>query len=158
MPRRAKGLTAAFVDKVTKPGRYADGGGLYLLVRSKKNKFWVHRSKYGELGGGPATGPNARKLVEKRAWASGLNAMIRSDRNPVAERKAAKAKKDTDDAKAKAEVMTFGAVANLLLAAHEAAWSPKHRQSTASSGYRHCATIAPRSWTCRSARSMSARS
>ncbi len=35
MPRRAKGLTAAQVEKGTKPGRYGDGAGLYLLVRSR---------------------------------------------------------------------------------------------------------------------------
>jgi len=34
MPRRAQGLTAAQVDKGTKPGSYGDGAGLYLLVRS----------------------------------------------------------------------------------------------------------------------------
>ena len=26
-----------------RPGRYGDGGGLYLLVRSPKAKFWVFR-------------------------------------------------------------------------------------------------------------------
>jgi hypothetical protein len=31
MPRRAKGVTAAQVEKGTKPGRYGDGAGLYLL-------------------------------------------------------------------------------------------------------------------------------
>src|SRR5262245_60202362 len=31
MPRRAKGLTAVLVEKGTKPGRYGDGAGLYLL-------------------------------------------------------------------------------------------------------------------------------
>jgi hypothetical protein len=32
MPRRPKGLTAAQVEKGTRPGRYGDGAGLYLLV------------------------------------------------------------------------------------------------------------------------------
>jgi hypothetical protein len=31
MPRRAKGVTAAQVEKGTKPGRYGDGAGLYLF-------------------------------------------------------------------------------------------------------------------------------
>ena len=39
MPRRAKGLTAALVEKGTTPGRYGDGAGLYLLVRSRQAKF-----------------------------------------------------------------------------------------------------------------------
>ena len=72
MPRRAKGLTAAFVDKAAKPGRYADGGGLYLEVRSKTAKFWeAHFTLHGKrrsMGGGSASGPNAIKLVEARDW------------------------------------------------------------------------------------------
>ncbi|MXO63437.1 tyrosine-type recombinase/integrase [Qipengyuania oceanensis] len=35
-------LTAKFVEKA-KPGRYADGGGLYLLVKSASAKSWVLR-------------------------------------------------------------------------------------------------------------------
>jgi len=31
------------VDKGNKPGRYGDGAGLYLLVRSREAKFWVFR-------------------------------------------------------------------------------------------------------------------
>ena len=42
MPRRAAGLTAAKV-RTAKPGRYGDGGGLYLLVRSPEARFWVFR-------------------------------------------------------------------------------------------------------------------
>ena len=40
MPRHAKGLTAAFVEKVTKPGKYGDSANLYLRVRSKDAKCW----------------------------------------------------------------------------------------------------------------------
>jgi hypothetical protein len=43
MPRRAKGLTSAQVDKGTKPGRFGDGAGLYLLERSREAKFWLFR-------------------------------------------------------------------------------------------------------------------
>jgi len=38
MGPRAKGLSAMFVAKVTKPGRYGDGGGLYLTVRSTAHR------------------------------------------------------------------------------------------------------------------------
>jgi hypothetical protein len=47
LPRKAEGLTAAKV-RVARPGRYGDGGGLYLLVRSETAKFWVFR--YTESG------------------------------------------------------------------------------------------------------------
>jgi hypothetical protein len=137
MPRRAKGLAAAFVDKATKRGRYADGGGLYLLVRSKESKFWLHRStragKMTEMGGGPATGRNAVGLTQARAWARSVSAMIREGRDPIAERKAAKAKENPDEAKAKAKAITFAQVADMCLGAHQAAWGPKHRTQWRSS-------------------------
>ena len=40
MPCRSNALTAAVV-KNAKPGRYGDGYGLYLLVRSPAAKFWM---------------------------------------------------------------------------------------------------------------------
>lgn len=40
MSRRAEGLTAAQVEKGTKCGRYGDGAGLDVLVRSRETKFW----------------------------------------------------------------------------------------------------------------------
>lgn len=42
MPRHATPLTAAKV-RISQPGRYADGGGLYLFVRNPKAAFWVFR-------------------------------------------------------------------------------------------------------------------
>jgi hypothetical protein len=42
MPVRAAGLTAAKV-RTAEPGRYGDGDGLYLLVRSPATAFWIFR-------------------------------------------------------------------------------------------------------------------
>ncbi|WP_417597423.1 Arm DNA-binding domain-containing protein [Novosphingobium aquae] len=39
-------LTAKFIEKA-KPGRYADGGGLYLLVKPTGGRFWVLRVQVG---------------------------------------------------------------------------------------------------------------
>ena len=36
-------LTAIGVEKQTKPGRYGDGGNLYLLVKPDGRKTWVFR-------------------------------------------------------------------------------------------------------------------
>jgi integrase len=47
MPRKAKGLTARFVETAAKPGMYADGGGLYLAVGSKTAKSWILRYPFG---------------------------------------------------------------------------------------------------------------
>ena len=90
MPRRAKGLTAAFVDKAAKPGRYADGGGLYLEVRSKTAKFWEShftlRGKRRSMGGGSATGPTAIALAEARDLES--TGAGRRPRRPRSDRRA----------------------------------------------------------------------
>jgi integrase len=121
------------VEKGTKPGRYGDGAGLYLLVRSREAKFWLFRytraGRMKEMGLGPATGRAAVTLAMARTKARELHFAVREGRDPLAERKAAKAKADTDEAKARAGAMTFGAVADLYIGAHEASWrNAKHRQ------------------------------
>jgi integrase len=133
MPRRAKGLTAAQVERGTKPGRYGDGAGLYLLVRSRQAKFWLFRytrsGKMREMGLGPAKGRTAVSLSQARAKATQLHSAVRDGRDPLAEREAEKARAQADAAKAIAAAMTFGEVADMYIAAHEAAWrSPKHHQ------------------------------
>ena len=133
MPRRAQGLTAAQVEKGTKPGRYGDGAGLYLLVRSWHAKFWLFRytrsGKMREMGLGPAKGRTAVSLSQARAKATQLHAAVRDGRDPLAERAAEKARAQADAAKATAAAMTFSEVADMYIAAHEAAWrSPKHHQ------------------------------
>jgi integrase len=133
MPQRAKGLTAVLVEKGTKPGRYGDGAGLYLLVRSRHAKFWLFRytrsGKLREMGLGPAKGRTAVSLSAARAKASQLHAVVREGRDPLAEREAEKARAQADVAKAKVAAMTFGEVADMYIAAHEASWrSPIHRR------------------------------
>jgi hypothetical protein len=138
MPRRAKGLTAAFVEKTTKKGRHADGGGLYLLVRSREAKFWeAHftlRGKRRSMGGGSATGRNAIRLADAREWNRQMQAIVRASRDPIAERQAAKAASAADEAMEKAKAITFRAVADMFFAAHEGAWrSAVHRDQWRSS-------------------------
>jgi integrase len=133
MPRRARGLTAAQVEKGSKPGRYGDGAGLYLLVRSPQAKFWLFRytrsGKMREMGLGPARGRSAVSLSQARAKARQLHGAVREGRDPLAEREAEKAKAQAYAAKAKAAAMTFGEVADMYIAAHEASWrNLKHRQ------------------------------
>ena len=133
MPRRAKGLTAALVEKGTTPGRYGDGAGLYLLVRSRHAKFWLFRytraGRMREMGLGPASGRTAVKLAAARTRARGLHAAVREGRDPLAERDADAAKAKADAAKAQAGTITFSQVADMFLAAHERSWrNSKHRQ------------------------------
>ena len=94
MPRRAKGLSATAV--ATKPpGRYADGGGLYLLVRSPEARFWIFRYTRGgktrEMGLGPATGKYPVSLAAARKKARDLHDIHRKGRDPLEERAAGRA-------------------------------------------------------------------
>src|SRR3982074_46912 len=53
MARRLNLLSPKFVETVEKPGRYADGGGLYLQVAASRNggvtKSWLFRYMRGHL-------------------------------------------------------------------------------------------------------------
>jgi integrase len=70
MPKRATGLTARKVETLRRPGRHADGHGLYLVVKPSGRKSWVllytfsgRRREMG-LGGYPTTSlATARKLT-----------------------------------------------------------------------------------------------
>jgi integrase len=133
MPQRARGVTAAQVEKGTKPGRFGDGAGLYLLVRSKESKYWLFRYKRGgkmrEMGLGPAVGRTAVSLSAARVRARELHAAVREGKDPLKERQAAKDQADADAANAQTVGMTFAQVADLYVAAHGPGWrSPKHRR------------------------------
>jgi integrase len=133
VPRKAKGLTAAKVDKETKPGRYGDGAGLYLLVRSGTSKFWLFRytraGKTREMGLGAAKGRSAVSLADARDNVAELRRQLREGRDPFDEREAEKARRKASATRAVADGMTFGDVADRYIAAHEAGWrNPKHRQ------------------------------
>ncbi|MBS0223246.1 MAG: tyrosine-type recombinase/integrase [Proteobacteria bacterium] len=128
MPRRAQGLSAQKVAKA-KPGRYGDGAGLYLLVRSPEAKFWVFRyvrdGRMREMGLGPAAGRAPVTLSEARGKASALFKAVRDGHDPLADRKAERAARLLESAKA----ITFGECAAQYIAAKEAAWkNDKHRQ------------------------------
>lgn len=133
MPRVVNGLTAAGV-KHAKPGRYGDGNGLYLFVRSAEARFWVFRytpagQKMREMGLGRAgSRPGSVTLSEARARAADLHRLVRAGTDPLARR-------DAEDATAKAEAqhaviaaLTFRDLAERYMDAHEIALrNAKHR-------------------------------
>jgi integrase len=133
MGRRATALTVAKVN-TAKPGRYGDGNGLYLFVRSAEARFWVFRYTMGgkmrEMGLGRA-GPDdaAVKLVEARERAADLHKLVKVGVDPLEKRK-------TDETQAAAEAqlaairaITFRTVTDRYLDAHEKTWrNRKHRQ------------------------------
>jgi integrase len=132
MPRKAEGLTAAKV-RTAKPGRYGDGAGLYLLVRGPEARFWLFRytreGKMREMGLGPASGSAGVSLADARVKARKLHDMVREGFDPLLERDAAREAKAALAKMAEIKRMTFRAVADAYIAAHEASWrNAKHRQ------------------------------
>lgn len=132
MPRKAEGLTAAKVRTV-KPGRYGDGAGLYLLVRSPTARFWLFRytreGKMREMGLGPASGASVVSLADARMKARKLHAMVREGFDPLLERESERQAKAAQAKMVEIGLMTFRDVAAAYIAAHETSWrNAKHRQ------------------------------
>jgi integrase len=105
----------------TKPGRYGDGAGLYLVVSPSGARKWVYRFTFGgkvtETGLGSA---DRVSLAEVRDKARDARKMVEAGENPIDARRRA--------ASAKAGIPTFGAVADALIAAKESEWrNEKHR-------------------------------
>ncbi len=134
MPHKSNALTAVVV-KNAKPGRYGDGNGLYLFVRSAESRFWVFRytmpgAKMREMGLGRAgAGAADVTLAEARERAAALFKLVRSGVDPLAQRSAdsAAAKAAMQDAVVRS--VTFRAVAQRYVAAHQASWrNLKHGQ------------------------------
>jgi integrase len=93
--QHAKGISAAQVAKAKRRGRYGDGDGLYLTVRSATSKFWTFRyvraGKMREVGLGPAIGRRAVTLADARQKARELWDIHKEGRDPLAERRAGRA-------------------------------------------------------------------
>ncbi|HTC11767.1 MAG TPA: integrase arm-type DNA-binding domain-containing protein, partial [Acetobacteraceae bacterium] len=149
MPRKAAGLTAAKV-RTAAPGRYGDGAGLYLLVRSPASRFWLFRyvrdGKMREMGLGTAAGPGAVTLADARVKARRLHDAVREGRDPLADRAAADAAAKAAVQQAQIRGKTFREVADGYLAVHEIGWrNGKHRQqwknTLASYAYPHMGAV-----------------
>jgi integrase len=86
-----KSLSSVKIKSLTKPGRYTDGNGLYLIVDPSGAKRWVLRTvvkgKRTDIGLGSLT---LVSLAEAREEAAKLRKIARADGDPLAERRAAK--------------------------------------------------------------------
>lgn len=117
-------LTTRGIQAFNEPGRYPDGGGLYLDVTDTGSKSWVYRfmlnkrSREMGLGRFPDVGlAEARKKAEeaRRQRAEGIDPI---DARKEAERVARLAR---------SEAMTFQKAAEAYIDAHEASWrNAKH--------------------------------
>jgi integrase len=119
-------LNTLALRKLNKPGRYADGGrsGLYLKIGPTGGRSWQFRYRRGGktvwlgLGAEPDV-----SLAAAREKARECRQLLASRRDPLRERR----QREAEEA-AKAAALSFRAVAELYVSAHEASWrNAKHR-------------------------------
>lgn len=118
-------LTALQV-KNAKPGRHADGKGLYLLVRDTGSRSWLlrvmvdgHRRDYG-LGSAADL-----SLADARDKAAEWRAIAKTGRDPSMVKRAEERAKAREEAKAS---RTFKDAAADFMTAHGPSWgNPKHK-------------------------------
>lgn len=124
MARISNKLTAMTVQRQKKPGRYADGEGLYLQVGPTGSKSWLFRytrqGKAHEMGLGAA---NVLSLAEAREAAASVRRTLAAGIDPLEERK-------VEQKRQQAEVssgITFMECASAFIEAHKSGWrNEKH--------------------------------
>ena len=120
-------LTARQVQTVKKVGRYADGGGLYLLICRPGYKQWTFRfmlaGRAREMALGPVTDVS---LVEARQRAAEARKLTREGRDPIAVKDEAQAALRAEELR----TLTFKEAAEQFLETErvEGFKNAKHRQ------------------------------
>ena len=125
------------VERETRPGKYADGGGLYLIVKGATSKNWIYRyckgGKERWLGLGSVRDVS---LKDARLARDAARLRVKGDRSKpgvdiVQEKRAAR-----EEAKAveiKTTLPTFEECAETYIREHWTTWSKKHRNQWPSS-------------------------
>ena len=116
-------LNVLAMKKLITPGRYGDGGSLWLQVRSAENRSWLLRYKFDgrprQMGLGSV---ELVSLAEAREAALAGRKLVFQGIDPIEHRNAAK-----DARLAHTAAYTFRQVAERYVAAHEAGWrNAKH--------------------------------
>lgn len=116
---RINRLKPLAVDKAKTPGRYADGGGLYLVVKPGPRKSWAFMYRRGakttELGLGSISDV---PMVAARAEAAGLREVLSQGGDPRAHRERKRQEKALQDAR----TVTFEAAARRYHERHKPNW------------------------------------
>jgi integrase len=123
-------LSPKFVETTTDPGRYSDGGGLYLQVTAGKNggvtKSWLFRYMRGgttsrEMGLGAMSmrkGDGYTTLRKARQKRTHARELLESGIDPLEVKRSGKIAEKLDKAKA----MTFAQCAAEYIRGHEKGW------------------------------------
>lgn len=116
MPKQLHSLSARAAATVSKPGRHADGGGLYLNVTASGARSWLFMWKVGgrrrEMGLGSL---RAVPLAKARERAAAAREQLAEGRDPIA-------------ARGERRRTTFGQAADALIDSMSPSWrNEKHR-------------------------------
>jgi len=133
MARSINRLSATSVTSMDKPGRYADGGNLYLVVTANKSRSWAFIFRDGrrqrEMGLGSA---NAVTLARARKLAAQARAHLAEGIDPIEARRRAELQGDG----------TFSAMAQAYFDAKSQSWkSAKVRKDWIPMMKRYCKPI-----------------
>jgi len=121
-------ITHQEIVKAKEPGKYYDGNGLMLVVTKTGTKNWQFKFKINMQERCMGLGPFAARsdedgltLAQARDRVIELRRLIRTGVDPLAQKKAARAKPATD--------RTFKAVAEKFIELHSPTWKhPKHEK------------------------------
>jgi integrase len=135
MARQTKRLSARAIATLNKPGRHADGDGLYLVVDAGGAKRWAFifrwHGKLKEMGLG---GLSAVPLADARGKAAEARRILAAGRNPIEERRAAET--------ARKSATAFGSFATELVKELAPGFrNEKHRGQWASTLETYCTSI-----------------
>ena len=120
MARRIGVLTGLGVGRMSQPGYYADGGGLYLQVSDGGAKSWIFRftanGRRREMGLGAL---HTIGLSDARDAARDCRKLVQDDKDPIEIKRHEREKA--------AGTMSFDRCAELYIEAHKAGWrNAKH--------------------------------
>jgi integrase len=113
-------LSAAFVANANMPGkRYADGGGLWLVVRKSGTRHWMFRYQRNNIARGMGLGSlRSTSLAEARERAGAARRKLAAGIDPINDRLNTR----RQEAAAAAQLRTVREVAALFFGKHEARW------------------------------------
>lgn len=127
--RDSNSLSVVRIARLKKPGRYCDGGGLYLRVSEGQTKSWLFRfernGRERQMGLGPF---HTVSLAEARQRARNARLLVLDGKDPIEVRKAQRTAWQLEATKA----MTFEHCGQAYIKAHSPSWrNDKHRDQWA---------------------------
>ena len=127
MAKLIKRLTTIKINKVTKPGWYPDGEGLYLQVSPTGSKSWVYRykkaGKQHRHGLGRYSDDNT--LEDARTAAGTCRKLRRDGIDPIRYKRQQDADKQLEEAKS----ITFKECATQYIESHKSGWKNSKHES-----------------------------